>query len=985
MIFMKPVEVTPVLPCVNVPAVAPPPPACVNFAGAMVIAGGLVVWPTPPEPPPPPTGMATETGAVLASEEFANLAELASGGLEFRLVIEGEGVIFVTNEDMAGTDPLGRTVVPGLSRDGIGFSERVYLAEAEHESSIDSVTVEEVGGEWLGVATRVFSTIARRVVGLTQTLGVGGTMKIPHGSSSLLTVGERYYLGTETVKVESVDVAIDPDAPDEVVLTRGEWGSTAQEHPVATGPAAMVTSLYDAPTGFHGRRVWLYAHTANELSPIHEGTCVWRGLLSREPTLSDDVLGWSLGIEPRTRALEASIAGGYDRPFQLRGIYYAGRAPLRIRFDRLSGASLSDSSSDIIIVSLSGFFETQDAFAAALKAAIDVEVAAAAWPETFTVRAYPDTWDLLYTTTGTPRYIRIATGESGSHVDGWFRGPVTGDPWLTAPGEPAGEDIGLVGTVSASTTYLFTRDWSRERTVPVADQRRVPRSSNIPFRSTSDSAAAVAMWPQTRLYLADLGSLAAGDELTIAGATDEFGSPVADDVSPQVVVVGRVLSSVGAVEAAEWLSVLPGETLDASTPPRVLAGGETQPTITGTARYAGGDGDLADLRDDLVTRAPVLANRGKAPWITNDDIADWHAAVTEAAAGRAWLDHRAWSFAKPVKAIEVLQAELKLYGLIPHLDANGRLAVRPFTAGGTAIELAIGPDQQLVDEGLGNVSGEADGLYTVVNVKTGYDPVEDEHVGREIVYRGLEAIARVHEERVLEIAPMSRAVGAEPDELDLFDRGRSIISLFGDRRTQVVTLEVTLECFDLLIGDTVSLTIPQLPSDGHRTEWSPGQGMIARVGTLIGRSWDLANGAGELTVLLHELDLAGYAPSAKVTGAGGSGTSWTLQVAERHYSAGTDSSYFADGMSVRLVEWGSSSPTIREGVVTGTPGATSIVVTLSSAWSGMGSATRYTLLFDSTDDAQTIAAQLDYAANASAAGRIPVAVGTSPPAQTFAP
>ena len=908
---------------------------------------------------------------------FDALIAAGSGALEFRLVIEGARRIWVTAEAMAGTQSDDRVRVPGLRYDGLGFTERVYIAGAEHDAQINSVTIEEMSGAWLGAATEEFTTIAERICDLALTLDTTdpGTAKVPAGNGAVFTSGNRYHVGTECVKVTAIDATpVDP-LPDELTIDRGEWDTAAQEHPSSVGEAAQVSALYDNPTGFSGRRCWLYAHTPSELAVASEGTIVWRGVLSREPALvDDDGLAWSLAIEPRTRALEASLAGGFDQPLKLRGIYYPGERPLTLYVSRMSTAAAFTGTPTSVTVKLAGFWETQEAFCTALDAKLNGDATISSWGVRFTVRPFADTWDLLVTIDVTPLYIQVT---AGSDIDGQFDGYLQADPAVAAGIEVPGDDAaGAVFSVSASTTYRCKRSATFTGLVPAEEMRRVPRSNNA-GHGTASTTADVASFPATRLYLTRIGALVSGDDLLVSPPTvDETGAP-GEELPAQILRIASVSASTN--------SVISSEGGDASRPPRIIASGGFCPAITGAARYASGDGDVADLRDDLISRAPTVANRGRGPWVTSDDLASWTTAAEEAASGRSFLAHRVYTFGKPVKAIEVLREEWKLAGLIPYLDASAKLAVRQFTLGGNGDPvIEIGADQHLVDGGQGTVTGEADGLVTVVHALTGYDPAEDEHSGGDIIYRGLSAIARVKEERVLEIAPRSRAVGAEPTWEDLSERARSLIALFGDRRTQVVKIDVTLECFDVLIGDGLTLTIPALPSDGARTEWTPGSGMIDRGGILIGREWDLSEGAGQFEVLLHELELAGYAPSCRVTGAAGATTTWTLTVTQNHYAPTgiNDTSFFAVGQAIRLIEWDSATPNTEEGTITALT-ATTVDVTITS-WGGMGGATYYTLVPDTSDDADTAAAQLAYMYQGSATGRIPLASGSRTP-RVYAP
>lgn len=889
---------------------------------------------------------------------FTTLCAAASGVLEFRLVIEGIGTVFVTSEAMAGTDSEGRAVVPGLRRRGIGFSERVWIAEAEHEVQIDGITIDEVGGQWLGVASRVFNRKGRRVDGLTSTLDTSDPGTANVNDSALFTTGTRYYLGTETVKVTAKPTGTT------LTIDRGEWGSTAQEHLVAVGERAQVSSLTDGPTGLSHRRVWLYAHTASELTTASAGTIIWRGVLSREPALDpQNALSWSLAVEPRTKLLEGSLAGGFDQPFKLRGAYYPAASPLRLQVRRYSTAAhFVGSTTDVTVVAF-GHFETQTSFCEAVSDALNGDATISSWGVTFSALVNErGGWDLYVTTDSTPLFVSV---HAGSRVDGAFDGEILSG---------SGVDERIVYVVAASTTYRCQREDSARGGIEVSNQGLLPRSNNLPDGDVGAyiTDADIAAYPIERIYLDRLGALTDDDGLLVTPSVDEAGRAYPADVDPPV---QRLNIDVDAATGSITASVGHG--------PRILAAGAQQPTITGSADF--GAGTVADFRDTLISRAPEVANRGQSPWVTADDLADWHDATNEQAAGRAWLEQRNRVYGKPVRSDEVLQHEWRLYGLIPYLDDDAKIAVRPFTAGGSAIDMEVGPDEILVDESLGSISGEADGTWNVVELATEYDPTEDKHLADPaIVFRGLEAIARVHAERKLSIKPRSRAVGPEPTWEDLSDRARSIIALFGDRRTQLVHVNVSLVAFSVKVGDVVSLTVSALPADGERTEWSPGLGMIAEPGIVLGRKWDMAAGKGELDVLVHELDLAPYAPSLRVTAASGATTTWSLTVTQNRYApTGTDdTSFFAVGDRIRLREWDATSPTVRPGEVTSVT-ATTVGVELDASWAGLGGAA-YVVGFDVSSHADTTAAQLEYMYQGGATGRVTLASGSNPP-DTFAP
>jgi hypothetical protein len=906
------------------------------------------------------------------------------GTADFRLRIEGVPESFVTEGMALGNEPgtFPHVRVPGLRRESLGFSESVYIAGAEHEVNINSVQIDDSSGAYRGRATRLFSTIARVIDQLTATLPHADVIANVRDSSLLDNV--LGYMGTETINFDQPASATTSD------ITRGLYSSTAQTHHVTAGATASLSPIYDHPPGFVGRRTWLYAHGPGESGLSDAGTIVWRGVISKEPSERDGV--WSLPMDSRTSLLDGPVAGGVGE-LRLRGIYYPGRAPFWLRLERHTGANRTDAVSDGLTIFISGFYETQAEFLAAIEAALLANATFVSWAVTVTCEETPSDrqWDLYFRSHATvPRWVTI-TG--GSSVDGYFSGglyprdqllvSLSADLTYASGGSTWGVHPTLstsLTAVVADTSYRAERqivldDAAAEFGIAGSDLRTVPRRNRVsflgaPMLALHDLDAADAAYPMGLLHFVSIGSLTVQDALYVT----PFGAEEEERQTLDILSLNVATNVVIAYQEG-----------DITVPPLAVGAGSSQPGIVGAVKYT--RGDLAAMVEDLITRAPDVCNTGLGPWVTGDDLKDWSDPVEEASGGAPWLLERDYVFAKSQRTIEVLTEEWKLYGLIPYLNDDGKLDVRPMTFDTREPDHEIDDVVHIVDDGFGSTSGDDDGLVTVVHYFTGYDPIEDKHVGDDFRVRNLGAIARVHSERALEVRPKSNAVGADMGYPEAYARGLTITEIFGARRTKTVEIEVTIALFHAKLGDAVLLTIAQLPADGTRGQWTSGGGLTARTGYLVSRAWDLGTGRGTFRILLHELNIAGYAPSGKVDSASGAGTAWVLSLDAGHYSGtGSDAAFFSIGDSIRIREWDASSPVTREGVVTAVDTALETVsVTLSSAWAGFGAATRYTLSWDSSDDADTTQAQLDGGAFvAGPTGRI-ATTGTAIPAKRFAP
>ena len=894
----------------------------------------------------------------------------ASSGVDYRLVIEGCPYQFCTGGLTFGTLATGVERVPGLQRDGLGFDQTVYLAGAELDASIGAAKIDEGAHfpTYRGRATRAFSRIADVVGYLTATLTAGSTSATVNDSS--LFADGYYHLGTETIQVTARPTGTT------LTIVRGRWGTTAQEHPVLSpDERANIQPLYDWPSGYRKRRAWLYAHMVDELGTASDGTVVWRGIVAKEPAVlnTDGAMMWSIAFDSRLGLLDASIAGGWDGGFKLRGIYYPGGLPLTVVLERQSGTTFFGSTVDgTTTIRLAGFWETQDEFAAALTAAIEADATVASWGVNFSVRVDArGGWQIWYeTATASPRFVRI---QASSFVDGMTTGGLISEAESAAVGD--GEEVFasapyLRTTVVASTWYRAV--WDRAYAplgIAYEDQRILPRSNNFTGFDTyvgHDPADAVT-YPLSRIYLNRVASLVANvDSFSVVPQVTSRGAPYNDStrdsrgdlITPESQTQRCTITAVG---ASSYL-----ELDDGGRGPRIVAAGGHQPTFDASIVMLP-DGRLDQMLDELVARAPSTANRGQSPWLTSDDVDAWETSVVDAAAGRAALLHRSYVFAKSTKAIEVLREEWKLYRLIPYFTATGLLAVRPLAVGDGAPVASIGADNHLIDDGAGGVDGEADGLCTVVELMLGFDPVEGENNGPTYRFRNLSAIARVKDEVVLTIEPKSAAVGVEVDAADINAIGLPITTLFGARRTSVVTVKVSLSLWGVLLGDQVTVTVHELPADGDRAAWTAGAGMTDRAGIVIGRSWDLATGVGELRVLLHELGLAGYSPSGRIASQSGATTSWVLTLDHAFFSTTGDAAFFRIGDAIRIYEFDAGAPQVRLGTVTAQSGDT-VSVTLTSSWTP--GASEWRLMYDQSDSTALADAQLEYAYVANASRRI---------------
>lgn len=885
---------------------------------------------------------------------WANVTATGVGGdgVEFRLVIEGLPYEPCTDGMVTGacseSGQSGKRRIGGLLRESVGFTETAYLAGAKLDIGITPLRIVETAGPAdLDALTSIFTKVPTAKAWLSATLGsdaftdTGATVH----SSADLEVDEHYHLGTEVVRVAAI-------AGTSVTLERELWRTTAQRHTVEeTDGTPKIRALRDAPSTWINRRVWLYAHGADELDLADTGTLIFRGVLQSDPQLEGgDATTWILNVASRWTILEQEIGAGNDKPRQVSGIYYPGSYALTIFVRRSTDATRGGALADEGTVRIVGRYATQEAFGKALADALNATTAATNAGWTFSVVEYDGQWELRVTMGAVPYYPEI---QGGSPVDGWFTNRVR--TTISSVDDLPGT---VVDTVSASTSYFV--EWGAAPAigafaawnpppVPVIEMRRVPRTIGCPSNGWAHSTASdVTTHPSTRVYLTSIDGISAGSTMLIAQPGGEG--------EPHRVEVSTVDDATGAVTGVDGRPVL------------LLVSGQHTQEITTSLRVGAEGINLADFRDALIAAAPDGANSGGVPFVLGDDLADWSTVVDAIAATNPRLyDERDYTFQQGVRLTEVLEHEAMICGLFYYLDADFKIGVRPLTLDTQDVadsHVLSDEDGSIITEGgFGELASGEDGQVNVVEFHRGYDPQEDKHVGGKVRVRSVEGVTDARKERVLEVKPKSRAFGDRDalDEERAYELAEPVLALFGGKILHY-TVSVSLKHFGVLVGDTVLVSSQTLPYNGARACNSESGGMRSVRALVVARDWsEIASGTGRLTLLVPGADVVGYSPSGRVASASGATTSWTLTLEANRYSpsGSVDASYFVAGDVVELVEWDAASPTTRVGTVDSVSG-NDVAVTLESSWTGLGGAT-YILTFVNPTTADLAERQYEYA------------------------
>lgn len=848
-------------------------------------------------------------------------------------------------------DEDGRERIAGLDREGLVLEEQGDLASATMESGGFTVTIVDDQGKdrW----TELFSKTPSVRTYLTADAGIAATTFTVESTTGV-TAGDHLYVGTETIKVGTVASSTSLTG-----CSRARHDSIAQKHWTESGDRLAYPEVTDWPTTIERRRAWLYAYGEGD-SRAGNGTLIWRGICYTDAKLNGDGSSWSISIDPITALFDQDLGVDLDEPTQPRGIYYPGNAPFRATLIEYTTSS-PDTPSDFVSVYVVGHYETNADFCDALNTKIDAATSGFTVAEIRAVPEGDEGWHFEYTTdNASAKWIGI---QVRSLVDGRLLNPTE---------QLYNKSTGVtVASVATDTAYGYR--WTLasvpgERTVPRGVFNR-PSTGGLGLDEDEEEVTTteVANNPDLRVYMGGRFSVSSSIDAAIVETTDGSGNR-----SLQVDTVGasdRYINFRDERGPSGDFGFIYTRTIPA--------------TFQFTRRYA--EGTLADFRTAITDLAQLESNKGTVPFITASDWASIASVVDEAREGRR-VGWRKYTATQSINLWEHIQHEARLLGCFWRLNSTGALQLAKLRVPVATVTAAsdIAETEVLIDGGYPEWEKNADGTVNVVELKTGYDPVEDEFLGTTFIVRDVQSISHYKRSYKLEIHPKSEAIGTAFYE-DVVDLAQTVFGVYGGDYA-VVTVEVPFKLFSVLVGDFVTITHKNLPDPetGKR-------GLSNRPALVIGRRWDLDQGRGTFRLLVPFDNLAGYAPSVSVSSASGSGTAWTLTVSTNdplgdaaYFETGDVlSDHFGDGMRIRLMQWNNASPTVRVGEIDAAgvdDSAGTIAVTLDSSWTGLGG-NDYVLGYDEATAAVT-AAQRAYAFLADTDARINFSTET--PARQYA-
>lgn len=858
-----------------------------------------------------------------------------------------------------------RQRIAGLNADGLSFDEKGDEVRGKWEPSGFKVRV------LMEAATALFHTDPSGYTYLDEDEVTDTASAMRVLGTDAFEVGQPVYMGTETLfpRGKTTDRLWG--------LTRGLWSADSLGAAGPTGQAAQyhyrasefvsddrlhVPEITNAPVIFEGRRVTVYVYASGD-DPQGDGTRVWSGICSTDPTADGDYWTWT--VDPLSRVFAHTLSSDITEDFSLDGIYYSNGAPLavavrewnvRTRPNRTTAYDVARDKSFLLF----GHFRNQQEFLDCINHVLGLVTSSwAGWSTTVRAEAFGNGWGLVFQTPSVLANVRWISLSVRSPTDGYS--PEIGfEPGLgevdtleveTAElaasteyrtlyyqGSPAGVADYVDGWGSTAPGGLGTvprTTWGARAFAGYGSERYSYESTDGVFDAANLTAGELT-FPDDRLYVSTPVQL----------DPERTAISVVWDRAPFVGVWREFHEYAGTMEvldfnaAKRWVRVRANPVILSMWPapvvgyPRLLAAGENPPTLRALRRYTGADGgSLADFIQRLLDDRARYLNLGISPDLRRDDFAaNWDAEIRAAADRASLLSQRRYVAGGEIELEDMLEHELRLGGWYAHFDVEGRINFRVLTLPSAVevIDAAIDVDQ-LVSDGFWYRYEPAQlGVFNQVAHSTGYDPIEDEHVGRPWNFRWMPGYSRIPGGRTIEVKPRS----IDPVRLPEHDSQRLIgaarvLATYGERYA-VLTVQVLLELFDVVRGDVVEVTWSKLPN----AQGGLGATTRARV---IGRSWaPSSDGFGTLTLLISRARVGGYAPGAKVTSiTGTSGTTGPFTVEfdlAQYFPADTDASDFLEvGDEIEVFRWGGRIAKRVTATITAV-GTDSITFTTAAAW-----------------------------------------------------
>lgn len=848
---------------------------------------------------------------------WARIKETGSGKLALRFMIEGMPTEWVSDSYLATIASDDRFRKVGFQASCFSFAETVDLTSAATDSNGFTAVIKDIDL----LATAEFAGLPESRTWLTQDMATGDTT-IHVRSTDGWVVGHTIHVGTECMTIASGITTTT------AVVTRGTRNTIVQAHFTADGENLRAPEVtYKKPNCIEGRRCYVYAYGDGETG---SGTRIFAGVCSSDASLVNGT-EWNIVVDPLTTLLEQSVGGDLEDPVPPRGIHYFYDNRLKIYLTRMtgagyaSGASTTDNCAFTVTSAVANdgtyFFETQEDFCSRVNDLIVSNTAGWTDPLTaagsgaggglFAVPKDDGTWGFQYQVGSTPTWLLV---ETRSTIDPWF--------YTNAPSTYSYRGSADVSIVSLTANRMYSLVPAAASPVyhPIPGLGTVPRGvfgGNTETLYQLEAGVDFFRW----LYLGGSVSVADAANVSIEWP-EESGASGAQELS---------YFAVDNTPASRRIQ-LQNQSDDADHVPRIWTS-EFLPKIKFSRVTV--RGSLYDYVEHICSESQDSANAGYSPLLTEDDInlSEMQVNVANAANGFPFLLERTYAQTKEMKLSEVLGPELLLLGLVTCLDETGKISFRKCRplAATDAIAGAINSNTRLTKRGPPGWERFQNGSVNDVTLKTGWDPKEDKYNGTTFRVRDVGAYSRNKLARKVLIEPKSfcSVNDATVSYRDIVPVIEPILGLLG-YPYDVITIDVKLSLFDVLIGDSVTIAASQVPNSQLGT-----RGITDAVGIVIGREWAPSEARGTLTVLVSLQNIAGYSPTSRVVSYTGTNP-YTFTITAASQPTGYASiAKWNVGDLIEVYNINTASPTTRQGTISSiSVGGETITVTLSGAVAG---------------------------------------------------
>jgi len=832
---------------------------------------------------------------------LAQIQATGSGRLSARVVVEGWPYEFVSARGMVVAGSATTTArVESLDVHSLKFGARADLMRASLDGDSCEVRLVDIGGQ----VSLAFKRPSRTSYLIASCSAADATLNVT--DTSAWPASGVLHIGTEAITYTG------KTATTFTGCTRGAFGSTAQSHYIADGSRLAYARVTDVPEALEGRRVFVYFYGDGD-SPTGAGTLVWRGIASTDAGYERGV--WKFSMESMTRLLDQELGGDINDPVPIRGIYYPVNAPWLCQIVNITSGAVA-------IARMTGFFADAEAHAAAATTAIANAIASPvsgtwSWSvgSSFVVLATPGGYRLVYTVgtgAGTPARLAVQRplGADWGDLDAM---PLNVDVWWsdTATGA-AGVSYSIRDAVTAGYIYY------------AAIAAQVPRASvgwYSPGAGRDPSASLV--------------------------------SPTDPSADPHFLYLGgMVVPSTSMMISFEEDGVAPASTPDviaaslADTTNRKISVGCAHRFLGPSSRIRIGrvfvtGGTVSTLRAALVSQSPAIAPTGGMPLVTSTDIiegADFTALASAANATGGLGGNRYFGAFHGMKLGDVVRAELLVLGAYQRVNAGSIewKRLRVVTSSDTA-DWTIGENDII---GWPSMERGDDGLLASVRLKTGYDPIQDKWLGRDMEVRDVEAASSIRSFVTMEIDQRSWPIALDPithNDLSATPEAVAAVAMpffgFFGAPYDRITIDVGMRFFGVKVGDVVSLTSSKVPSTSGTL------GMAGEVCMVTGHTWDGSTGRTTLQLIRSTLRVAGYAPGFKIASqVNVAGNTWDITVTLTGYTSATDiARWFAVNDLVRVTQSDTTATTEVTGTVVSFSSTTTLRVTFGAVWTPGGS------------------------------------------------